>query len=177
MPFTDLIDSCGSKNIPGVSVRVYFAKKDDIDTFPPFKITTLPGDSVTLDGDIVMKALKKFYQVDIITDSGEVKDTLAGSIGSKVYESTFDFMKATTNPNVVEFQESLANECLVVIVKEKSGNLRVLGNLDSPAYLETAEGTTAKTTGDTRGFTNQIKATPGYAAPFYEGLIDIDDLT
>lgn len=173
----DLIDECGKANPPGVAVRTHWVPKDDIDVFPSYLATANPGDTVKLNGDIVLKANKKFNQVDIITNSGQIKDTLVGAIGSKSWESTFDFMKASTDPKVLEFFECLAKGCLVVLIKEKSGQTRVMGNLDSPAYLESAETDTGKQSGDTRGVTAQIKADIGRVAPVYEGVIDTDDLT
>lgn len=173
----DLVDKCGSKNPPGVAVRTWWVPTKLIDTFPGLLASTDAGDTVELDGDIVLEALAKFTQIDIVTNSGEVKDQMVGELGSRSFESTFDFMLSTTNSPEIEFMESVANGCLCVLVKEKSGNIRVLGSPDSPAYLEAAESSTGKDSGSSRGITMQIKAATGSPAPFYTGAIDTDDAT
>lgn len=175
--FFDLVQTCGGTNLPGVKVPTYWVATSDIDTFPGYLITTDQGDSVKLDGDIVLIALAKFKQINVLTDSGEVKDTMVGNVGSKAFESTFDAMIPKTDPSSGEFFEKNANECLIVIVCDKNGFNRVFGNVDVPAKLETAEGAGGKTTGDDNGWTFQLKSTIGRIAPYYDGVIDVDDLT
>jgi len=170
---TDLTSGCGDLNPPGLAVRLYVVHKDDIDTFPLRKITTGPGDSVTLDGDIVLVAGKKWAIVDIVSNSGKVIDTLVGAAGAKAFESTLDGIIPTTDAVVLEWMECNANGCLVILAKEKSGQIRVLGSKDLPAILETATIDTGAATGDTRGATIQIKADTGKTAPIYEGAIDL----
>lgn len=172
-----LVDACGSTNIPGIAVRTYWIQKDDIDVFPARKVTTGQGDSVTLDGNIVLLPLKAFKEIDLVTDSGEVKSTMVGPVGSRSFENTMDLILPTLAPATAEFHECNANQCLVLIVKQKDGNFRVLGDPDSPAYFETVEGASGKTSGNTSGFTDLVKDTTGKVAPFYEGTIDLDPLT
>jgi hypothetical protein len=173
----DIINECGSRNLPGLKVPTYWVPKKDIDTFPGYLATTEPGDSVTLDGDIVLGASKKFFRVDVVTDSGEVKDTQVGEIGSAHFESTFDFMVPKTDPKQIEFMKNAAYGCWVVLVKDKMNNLRVFGDPEIPAKVVSSESTTGKNSGSSRGLTMQLKSTIGEPAPFYTGAIDIDDAT
>lgn len=175
----DLVTGCGSANPPGIEVRLYITHKDNIDVFPERKAAsaTIAGESAKLDGDITLLPNKKWSIFDIVTDTGEVKDTLVGSAGSKAWESLLEGVIPTTGPEVIEWFECNANGCLVVLAKEKSGVVRVLGSKLVPAILESAEATTGKTTGDTHGVTLTIKSTTGLMASVYEGVIDLDATT
>lgn len=175
--FQSLVNACGSTNVPGLAVRTWWVQKDDVDVFPDRKIAGPQGDTVVLDGDITLVALKAFKEIDLVTDSGEIKSTMVGPVGSRSFENTLDFIIPKLTPETAEFHECNANQCLVVIVKQKDGNFRVLGSPDSPAFFETQDGASGKTSGDTSGFTDQLKDTTGLVAPFYEGIIDIDPLT
>lgn len=177
MSCKDLINKCGDPNPVGVKVKTYYVSIDDIDVFPPFKTTTAQGDSVVLDGNITLLPLKAWNRVDINSKTGEIKDTMVGPLGSRDWESTFDAITPKADPAQVEFFSCLANGCFVVLVEDKAGNFRVLGNPDLPASAETIEITTGKASGDNRGTTYQIKAEVGTPAPFYEGTIDLDPLT
>jgi len=173
----DLIVGCGAANPPGIEVRCFVVEKDDIDIFPLRKVIGAPGDSVTLDGDIVLLPLKAFKIVDMVVDTGEVTTTMVGAEGSKAYESFLNGTLATTSATTREWLECNANGCLVWIVREKSGQMRVLGTKTIPATLDTVEGGTGIVAGDTRGYAISIKDHTGLTASTYEGVIDLDPLT
>ena len=175
--FGDLINICGEANSPGVKIKTFMVPAEDIDVFPALKASTNPGDTITLDGDIILKANKAWKRLDILTDSGEVKDVLVGSPGSKSWESTFDHIVPKANAEQLEYHNCTANACFVMIVQDKQGKFRVLGNPDLPAKIETNEVTTGKDSGGSRGATVQVKSSVGTPAPFYIGLIDLDPLT
>jgi len=175
----DLVKNCGAANPPGIKTRLYVVCACDIVTFPDrlaFNAASA-GDSVTLDGDIVLDTNKAFKILDIITKTGKVIDTLVGAVGSKSYENTLDGVIATTDADVLEWLEQNANGCFVVIAEEVSGQKRVIGTMDVPAYLETATADTGAASGDQRGATIQIKAETGLVASVYTGAIDLDPLT
>ena len=46
---------CNGKKIPGTLYQMFMVSKCEVATFPPFLTTTGIGDSITLDGDIVLK--------------------------------------------------------------------------------------------------------------------------
>lgn len=174
-----LVYGCGQANPPGVKVRCYAVHKDDIDTYPARKAfnPANPGDSVTLDGDIVLLPNKAFVPFDLVVDTGEIVTNMVGAEGSKSYESFLNGTLPTTDAIVREWLECNANGCLVIIVQEKSGQLRVLGTKDVPATLDTVEGGTGIVAGDTRGYAIGIKDHTGLTASTYEGVIDLDPLT
>lgn len=175
----DIVVGCGSTNPPGVNVRLYMVNKEEILTFPTKKAydPAIAGESVKLDGEIILVPNSKWATIDIVTDTGEVKDGIVGTDGSKSIESFLDGVIPTTSASVLEWMERNANNCMVVLAKEKSGIVRVLGTKESPAKLESGEATTGKATGDIHGLTFSIKSTTGYTASIYEGTIDLDATT
>lgn len=173
----DLVTTCGEKNIPGVKVKVHIVCTCDVDVLPGYLATTAAGDSVTIDGDIVLKALKKWATFEVIADTGELKDIQAGTTGSKSFGSSFDFKLQYTGPAATEWVEQRANSCFIALVEEKQGHVRLLGDLGTPVIQEAAEGTTGMNKESERVWTIQWRGEIGRPAPYYLGAIDIDDAT
>lgn len=171
----DLPKPCGTANIAGVAPRLYMVPAEDIDTFPGFVDDGTPAGAVTLDGEIVLKAGKKFFVVDMATDSGEVKDMAVGPIDGKSIQSELDYQTPGGDADVIGHQQCTLNACLVVIARTKDGHLRVFGNLENPAKIESSESTSGKSAEDLRAVTYKLKSTTGKVAPFYTGTIDLDD--
>lgn len=173
----DLVIVCGETNPPGIAVDVYAVCACDIDVFPTFLTTTAPGDSITLDGNITLDALKAFKKFTIITDTGEVKDTAVGDTGSGSYESMLEgFIQGTDAPQL-EWAKDVVNSCNVFIARDAKGVMRVLGSKERPAKRETIETGTGKASGDKRGINFVFKSSQGGPAPVYTGTIDLDPLT
>lgn len=176
MDILNLVDTCGDIITPGMTAKVWAVCACDIDVFPGFLATTNPGDSITLDGDIVLKANKYFAQIDVVTESGEVKHTQVGSSGSENYVNTYDF-KTRKTVAADEWFNKHRGACFVFIVEEKTGAKRVLGTPSVPAKMVSSEGTTGMNNEGEKIWTAQIKDTVGEVAPVYTGAIDIDPLT
>jgi len=169
----DVLHDCEDENTPGIEETLYLVCSCDVDVYPDVLATTAPGDSMILDGDIVLKAGKKFIKFKIISDTGEIKNTLVGVRSSKSYVQTMD--GKTVNNDVIhdEFFNKNRNACVIALFKEKSGALRVMGTLGSPAYFETAESISGTNNESARDWTFQLKASPGNVAYHYQGLIDL----
>jgi hypothetical protein len=168
----DLASVCGEKNPTGIKVKLHAVCKDDILTWPAKKVTTGTGDSITFDGDIVLKAGKKFATIDVIADTGEVTHTAVGTRGSKSMVNKLDFKVVKSIASDEWFNDNL-NSCLVVLVTEKTGKVRVLGSPDVPAELLAAEGKTGMTLESEKSWIASINDSTGEVAPYYEGAIDL----
>ena len=184
MDIQEIERECGTPNKAGTHAELHLICACDIETFPPYLSAAVVDpaiptytEEVTLDGSIDPKSGTAFVKFDVIVDSGEVKDTITGPNGGKSIVSTLDFMLASTDPEVVGAMKCLMNACLVAIIKEKSGHVRVLGNKEIPAKIESGEATTGKTAEDLRGATLQIKSVTGEPAAYYTDVIDVDPLT
>ena len=172
MDVTSYTAECGTKIVPGTKSKLYLVCACDIDTFPARKSTTAVGDSITLDGDIVLKTGKAFAEIDIISETGVIKHTGVGSITSKNFTNSFDF-KVQKDKASDEWFNNTQNACLVGIIVEKDGTMRVFGQPDVPARIESAEGSTGGENADEKSWIAQIMDKTGQVAPIYEGAIDL----
>jgi hypothetical protein len=163
---------CGAKSTPGVKSKLYLVCACDIDTFPARLATTGVGDTVTLSGNITLKAGKKFAEIDIISETGQIKHTAGGSITSKAFSNSFDF-KVMKDIGSDEWFDNHLNGCFVGIVVEKDGSKRVFGEPDMPARIEAAEGSTGDDVSSEKSWIAQILDKTGRVAPYYTGTIDL----
>lgn len=168
----NLVDSCGNIVTPGIESKLYACCSCDIDTFPPITGTTAQGDSITLNGDITLLAGKQFFEIDIITETGEVKHSLVGQKRSKQYRQSL-MGKTVGDKNYDEFFNNNRNACMVVLFKDKDGNMRVIGHpTKGHATFATAEDTSGTNEESPKEWTFEITAAPGNVAYYYTGVID-----
>lgn len=172
----DLLRVCGDVNPPGIEITVFFVPISDIDTWPAFKTSTGAGDTITLDGDIDLKANKTFFQFQMTTDTGLVKDTQVGG-SSKSFESMLEGFVPRTGAAQLEWARDMANACGVFIAKDANGVMRVLGTPGRPAKAESQEISTGAAASDESGNQFSFKSSQGSPAPVYEGVIDLDPTT
>lgn len=169
----DLTGICGETNLPGVATTCYYICRDDIESFPPFMTYVAPGDSLRLEGDIVMKATKKMYRHEIVSSTGMLQSTLVGEQGSQVFDNVFEGRYKKTDAKTLEFVERVKDGCGILIIKELTGDYRVIGNMDTNAQVIEAQASSGMKTGDSRGTTIKFKDEIGRPAPFYTGDFDI----
>lgn len=177
---SNLADVCGQPNPEGTETTIYAVPESEITDFPDALTTTNPGDSMILDGPIVLDAvttdLGYFRTFPIIPDTGEVKDTMIGPRGGRSWQSTFDFEVAGAGAEQLEFAKCMATGCWVFIVKDKAGVHRVLGSKGNHAYLESAEVATGKD-GSGRKTVYQLIYKSGCPAPVYDAETHGIDVT
>ena len=70
----------------------------------------------------------------------------------------------------MEFADLIAQYagCLIGMIGTKAGHYPVIGNLENPAFVEKAEGSTGATNGDFNGFDYTIYAETGITTPVYD---------
>jgi hypothetical protein len=168
----DLTMTCGDAITPGIGRKLYAACACDIDVFPPFRTTTAPGDSITLNGDITLETGKKFAEVGLIVDSGEITHPGVGNTGSRAYNNQLVGKIQKTVASDEWFNKN-RNACFVFIVPEKDGTIRVLGNKDIPAMITASEGKGGNTNDSEKVWDFTIMDTIGDVAPVYTGAIDL----
>ena len=135
----DLLKVCGDTNAPGLTTKAYAVCSCDIDVFPGMKTYTNPGDTITLDGDITLDALKQFFTLNIVEDTGKLTENAVGETGSKSMESMYEGFIPGTGAANLEFIKDQLNACDVFVVKDAEGQMRVLGTKDRPAFLDSVE--------------------------------------
>jgi hypothetical protein len=161
---------CGAKIVPGVAVTAFIACACDIETFPalPEYEVDSPEDYVTLPGDIVLKEGKYWKKFKVMTDKGFILDELIGDKGSQHWKNSLNFNIAGTAAATLSWHQVTTNGCLIVVVKEKSGNFRVIGNVDVPATYASNQISNGP---DNSMSTSVLEAITGVVAPIYEGVL------
>lgn len=172
MDIANLTDECGTVIKPGLTRKLYAVCACDIDVFPGFLATTGAGDSITLDGNITLLTGKKFAEVGIVTDSGEIVHQGVGVVGSRSYNNQLTG-KIRKTVAADEWFNKNRNACFVFIVPEKDGTMRVLGNKDVPAMITASEGKTGSGPESEKIWDFTILDTVGEVAPVYTGTIDL----
>lgn len=175
MEVQDFVFECGTEIVPGANAKMYAVCACDIDVFPAYLTSTGTGDSITLDGDIVLKADKKWATVDVIVDSLDLTHTLVGVRSSRNYTNKIDAKMPKVKASD-EWMEKNKNACLVVIIEEKATNVRrVIGNVNVPASIDAAEGKIGTNNESEKSWIFSVMDTTGKVAPYYTGAIDLDD--
>jgi hypothetical protein len=171
----DLTGQCGVRTIPGFKTLLHAVCACDIETFPEYKTTTGVGDSITLDGNIVLKTGKRFAQLEVISETGKLTETEVGVVGSQVFQSQFEFKLPKTIASD-EWLDANPNSCMVFVIEDKDGNQRVIGNDKVPATRMAAVGNNGPALADEKTWAITIMDNTGRIAPYYEGVIDVTGL-
>ena len=178
--------NCGSSNPPGTETELFYALDDEFTGWPATKADNggiLLGDAKILDApfDFSGAPVGEGYwrKTTILVDTGEIKDVLEGELGGQGFKSSFGFFLKGTDAQNLEFADDLAaaSGCLVMMLRDRKGNLRVLGKPSNPAMVESAEGTTGAKNGDRRGFAYVASASIGQTAPIYDDATHGIDIT
>lgn len=159
----------GRYNPAGIN-QVFFGYKDDFLSFPALADpeTALTFESlVTYATAIVMKTGKQLFQLYCTVEEGEIKSTLVGSRDGKGYENTLEISFPGNEAEFLGFKAASANRELIFFVREKNNKVRVLGNLEDPAYMDTDESTSGKKIADARKSVLTFKASGPTPAPIY----------
>lgn len=160
----------GRFNPAGVK-RVFYAFQDDILSFPTLADpeTALTFESlVEYDAAIVMKTGKQFFPLYCTVETGEIQSTIVGPRDGKGYENTLTISFPGNEAEFIGFKTASANRNLVLIVEEKNNKIRVLGDLNDPAFMDTDESTSGKAIADGRTSVISFKASSATPAPIYK---------
>jgi hypothetical protein len=183
-----LAKKCGDPNPPGTRTTLRICPAGEFNGFPKtvFQIKTdenaeetiVPGDKLRLGEAFDFAGAQPgegyWRDIPIIVDTGEVVDTMVGEIGGKSVESEIRFFLAATNAEELEFFTEMMNCCFVAMLPDRVDNHRVLGRSDDPAWVETAEATTGRTSGDRRGTAYVLKHSAGTPAMIYDATLGIN---
>jgi hypothetical protein len=174
---TNLVVDCAKPNPPGTETDLYYTCSCELNGFPKTKKElggTDVGDSKILgeafDFSTAPSGSGYWRKAKILVDSGEVKDILEGEVGGQGFKSSTNFYIKGTDKEQLEFADNMAaaSGCIVAMLRDRNGNLRVIGKTAIPATVEAAEGTTATKNGEKRGFAWTISAATGLTAPIYD---------
>ena len=157
----------------GIKTIMKIILASDIDTMPtvPVAPTTLE-ESVTITGDIVLKAGKSFLEVEINMDSGQLTTTLEGEIQNKSWRNSFSFRQNGNGAELLGFYEYFKNREIVVLLRELCGDWRLLGGDCSRTTLDAAVIDTGIDPASFKGVQATVVST-GDLAPIFTGAITV----
>lgn len=155
---------------PGGITQVFYGYKEDFLSFP---VLGDPETALTLESlvsyatAIIMKAGKQLFQLYCTVEQGEIKSTMVGPRDGKGYENMLEISFPGSEAEFLGFKAAAANRELIFFVKEKNGKVRVLGNLEDPAFFENDDSTSGKAIADGRTSKLTFKASGATPAPIY----------
>ena len=170
-----------SKNIGGLAQDHYYAFADDIDVWPvglnpDFDAATSFSDLVNLKTtDIfVMKTGKYFHSFPCILETGQVKSTMVGPLGSHAFENTGTFGNPANLDELTGHIAFIANKPVVVLARELNGTVKVIGTKEYPAQLDNYEGTNGEKVADGNMQKHGFKSLGCIPSPNYLGAIPLE---
>lgn len=154
MSLNSLIRACGTNRPPGVKSKLYFTLKGELSAFPQtqYAITVAAmGDPVAGDKKRLGEAFDfsgaptdfgYFREVDILVDTGNLRNTIEGELGGQGVRQRLDFFIVGMEAEALEWGDDLvANSgCLIPLVPLKTGLYAVMGDLENPCQVEAGEG-------------------------------------
>jgi len=168
----------GQDNTGGLTQTFYFAKAEDIDSWPTIATKSTATDYDELmkyQGDFTMKAGKRFYKGYLTWGTGELKWDAQGGMDGKSFKQSLEISRPGCDEKALAFLDMVKNANLVFIVLDKDGNYRVLGSEFLAAKLESSAGTTGKTGEDSKAdvmtFVSELASPPR----FYDGTIPLTE--
>jgi hypothetical protein len=136
MDIQDIERKVGVDNDAGLKTRMFYARMRDIATWPeaPATMATLK-DKVTLEGDFVMKAGKRFGFIEGSLEKNAMANTGAGQVGNSSAANMLTFYSYGTDPDLLGWIETYKNDDLVLVAEDLQGNLRVYGAPGIPCQI------------------------------------------
>ncbi|PIF33001.1 hypothetical protein CLU81_3571 [Flavobacterium sp. 9] len=134
-------ESC--EPVSGFVDTIYYAERNDFTTINdpkkmcdpvPANVATSFADLATITPDHVFKAGKKFFKVETVTESGNIKSVQIGEPGRGLYQNDYVYKISGSEAEVLGYLRWIKNKKLVVLVEEfGTGNVRQLGSSKFPA--------------------------------------------
>lgn len=166
-----------SKSNPsGLTTLAYWAYIAEIDNFPQLAASpTTAATRMTLESTtgFTFLATKAFRKLSIVLEGGKVDSEPIGEHDGQNYLNKATLKVAGTSAEILALAAELKNSHTAWLLKEQSGDIRVLGSPDFPA---TAKCTLTSGQGkeDFRGLTIELEAASPDPAYLYTGDIDDD---
>lgn len=155
---------------PGGVTKVYYGYQEDFASFPtlgdPETATSLTS-LVSYTTAATMKTGKQLFELYCTLEEGELKSKLVGPRDGKGFENMLEISFPGSEAEFLGFKASAANRQLIFFVKEKNGKVRVLGNLEDPAFMEDDDSTSGKKIADGRTSKLTFRASGSTPAPLY----------
>lgn len=143
------VRACGLLIPPGTRTKLHLIPISEVtaepDTVAVVDSTTAAGDTKLTGEDFTYVATvgKGFWrQLDIWTDTGNIRYELEGEIGGQGFRQRLDFFILGATEVELEVAETLLcnSGCYLAAIEDKAGKMHWLGRINDPVYLEAATG-------------------------------------
>lgn len=170
----------GKINPSGIKTEVFFIPKSDIATFP--QMTAAPTTAianVSLDGDFVLKATKKWNRLYTTQGKGKVEFEPIGEKDCKMFTVKGNFNFPDLDNAAKNLAKSAVNANLIFVVclpHETEKRYLVIGD----SYYDvttTVKGSSGDAPGSAKGVTIEVEAPATTPLPNYTGEILLSDGT
>lgn len=153
MNLQDLTRQDGEDNTGGVQRFLQYARVADITTIPqPTQPSTLGdgslSDLVTITGNIVMKAYKRFYKIECVLDENQFEGSSQGETNGMSNLQTLEVLISGKKAAVAGFIQYIRNGLGLIIWKDNDGQKYLFGSENYPAKFKSSKYTVPKKAGD-----------------------------
>ena len=114
-------------------------------------------------------------EVDILVDTGGLKNILEGEPGGQGFKSEVTFYVLGTKAEQLEFADMMAaySGCLISMITTRSKDNHVIGTLESPCFVQTTEMDTGTKNGEKSGTQYSLYAATGFTTNIFEGALKL----
>lgn len=174
--------ACGKKRPPGTKSKFYFFLKEEAQSMPATRAElggSAPGDTKVYDEPFAFVATSGvgyWRSVDILVDTGQLREIGEGEIGSLKHIQEIDFFLLGNEAVQQENLDTLVahSGCLIGLIPTQDGNYHVVGDLDNPVFIKPYEGGSG---GDKVGYAMSAMANTGYSSLLYDADTHGIDIT
>lgn len=134
-------ESC--EPVSGFVDTIYYAEHSDFEKIndPKKMCDPVPANEAvsfkelaTITPDHVFKAGKKFFKVETVNESGNIKSTQIGEPGRGLFQNEYVYKISGSEAEVLGYMRWIKNKKLLLLVEEfGTGNVRQLGSSKFPA--------------------------------------------
>jgi len=182
MALTSMVRACGTQSVPGTKLVMYVAIISELAATWPQTAAELggtdKGDTKILgeawDFSGAAAGAGYWRRYNVLVDTGQLRTLLEGEIGGNGYRQRLDVFLQGNGPVENEQADDFLgySGCVIVMIGTKEGNYPVLGDLENPVFVESAEGGSG---GDRAGFQYTFYANTGKTPQFYDVSLGIDE--
>lgn len=174
--YEDLPFCRGQKSLPGMRPYMFLTRKSNITAFPTRADSTAKSlaEIAKLIGDFVMAADKKWKKIELLPDQQQITSEQIGTYGSYLFKTTATVVIPGTEEEVTGLISEINNDDMVVLIPQRNGKFRCLGNEMFTVKVKPSQDT-GKGTEDTNATTITIEVEDEVPAPFYPGKIETTD--
>jgi hypothetical protein len=166
----------GSPNPAGHRMELFIINRSGVTVTPATAAFDAadPGADMIMTGDFTFASDDDYFRtIPVVVDSAELVNALVGEIGGQAFSNELGFFLASTLKDKLSFASNFVNAYVIVAVKDRNDNLRIIGRHDDPAYLTELSLTQGKTVGDRAGGEYKIACGTGKIAPIFSGTLRI----